>query len=114
MNILPINRKILDIQPVSSSLAEEDVQETPSQRALKNYLQQVNSELEEKTKDASLKSALMANSQVLRSLTALCRTADQATAVYSMLDILTEKLRQKTVSVTASRGRVGVAGGCEG
>ena len=99
---------------MSSSIAEEDVQETPSQIALKNYLQHVNSELDEKTKDASLKSAVLATSQVLRSLTALCRTADQATAVYDMLDILTEKTRQTTVSVTASRGRVGVGGRCYG
>lgn len=106
LNILPINKKILDIQPINASIAEEDAAETPSQRALKEYLQRIDSELDEKNKDQSVKSAAIANSQVLRNLTALCKTKDQATAVYSMLDIITEKTRQTTVSVTASRGRV--------
>ena len=106
MNILPINKKILDIQPVNASIAEEEASETPSQIALKNYLQRINTELDKKNKDQSIKSATFANSQVLRSLTSLCKTADQASAVYSMLEIITEKTRQTTVSVTASRGRV--------
>ena len=104
---MPINKKILTIEPVTSSITDEDTAETPSQLALKAYLQRINSELDEKTKNMDLKSAAFANSQVLRSLTALCRTTDQATAVYSMLDIITEKTRQTTVSVNASRGRVG-------
>lgn len=91
---------------MNASIAEEEAAETPGQRALKNYLQRINAELDEKNKDQSVKSAAIANSQVLKSLTALCKTADQATAVYSMLDIITEKTRQTTVSVTASRGRV--------
>ena len=106
MNILPINKRILDIQPINASIAEEEASETPSQIALKNYLQRINTELDEKNKDQSIKSAAFANSQVLRSLTSLCKTADQASAVYSMLEIITEKTRQTTVSVTASRGRV--------
>lgn len=108
MNILPINKKILSIEPVASSIADEDAEESPSQKALAKYLQGINNELDEKTKNESAKSAAMANSQVLRNLTRECRTVDQATAVYTMLDIITQKTLQTTVSLTASRGCVGV------
>lgn len=106
-----MNKKILSIEPVQASLSVEDVEETPSQRALAQYLQSVNTELDAKTKDAPAKSAALANSQVLRSLTRECRTVDQATAVYRLLDVLTQKTLQTTLSLTAARGRVILAGG---
>ena len=106
LNILPINKKTLSIELVKASITDEDAEETPSQKALATYLQSVNNQLDEKTKNESPKSPAIANSQVLRNLTRECKTVDQATAVYSMLDIITQKTLQTTVSLTASRGRV--------
>ena len=63
---------------MQASLSVEDVEETPSQRALAAYLQSVSAALDAKTKDAPAKSPLLANSAVLRSLTRECRTVDQA------------------------------------
>ena len=90
---------------MQASLSVEDVEETPSQRALAAYLQSVSAALDAKTKDAPAKSPLLANSAVLRSLTRECRTA-----VYKLLDVLTQKTLQTTLSLTAARGRVGMAG----
>lgn len=95
---------------MQASLSVEDVEETSSQRALAAYLQSVSAALDAKTKDAPAKSPLLANSAVLRSLTRECRTVDQATAVYKLLDVLTQKTLQTTLSLTAARGRVGMAG----
>ena len=96
---------------MQASLSVEDAAETPSQRALAQYLQSLGAELDAKTKDAPAKSAALANSQVLRSLTRECRTVDQATAVFKLLDVLTQKTLQTTLSLTAARGRVGEAAG---
>lgn len=81
----------MSIEPVQASITDEDAEETPSQKALATYLQSVNNQLDEKTKNESPKSPAIANSQVLRNLTRECKTVDQATAVYSMLDIITQK-----------------------
>ena len=100
-------QQILDQQNSSGRLSGPDVDNKHRSDMTGSF---DSAALDAKTKDAPAKSPLLANSAVLRSLTRECRTVDQATAVYKLLDVLTQKTLQTTLSLTAARGRVGVAG----
>ena len=97
LNILPITSHANEIKPVTlpgleakGKDGEQNVQElylTDDQRKLKNLKQEL--------KDA----------KPIGNLVAKCRTLDQARAVMSMVDSISEKNLKGTISLNAGRGR---------
>ncbi|CAI5531434.1 unnamed protein product, partial [Closterium sp. Naga37s-1] len=85
LNILPLSSHMRHLQP--SPLTEGEAVESESDRELK--------ELKES----------LADTQPVGALVATCRTLDQAKAVVTFLDAVSEKTLRSTVAITAARGR---------
>eukprot|EP00850_Spirogloea_muscicola_P005761 SM000026S09010 [mRNA] locus=s26:915149:923348:- [translate_table: standard] len=85
LNILPISSHIRNLQPHPKSEVEEST--TEAEQDLK--------ELKESLKDT----------QPMGALVDKCRTLDQAKAVITFLDAISEKTLRSTVALTAARGR---------
>ncbi|CAI5465564.1 unnamed protein product [Closterium sp. Yama58-4] len=85
LNILPLSSHMRHLQP--SPLTEGEAVESESDRELR--------ELKES----------LADTQPVGALVATCRTLDQAKAVVTFLDAVSEKTLRSTVAITAARGR---------
>lgn len=85
LNILPLSSHIRALTPITRPEGEEGL--TQSQRDLK--------ELKESLRDT----------QPMGTLVDRCRTLDQAKAVITFLDAISEKTLRSTVALTAARGR---------
>ncbi|CAI5530430.1 unnamed protein product, partial [Closterium sp. Naga37s-1] len=85
LNILPLSSHMRHLQP--SPFTEGEAVESESDRELK--------ELKES----------LADTQPVGALVATCRTLDQAKAVVTFLDAVSEKTLRSTVAITAARGR---------
>ena len=85
LNILPLSSHVKHVPEVSARSVEDSL--TPEESELKS--------VQEKFQD----------SQPTGSLLNKCRTVDQAKALLEFIDAITEKKLDRTVSLTASRGR---------
>ncbi|KAM9961006.1 hypothetical protein ACTFIW_010178 [Dictyostelium discoideum] len=81
LNILPISSQSRSIEP------KQQILETPEQVELREFKQQV--------KDTDIAGALIENT----------KTMDQATALLTFIDSISEKTLRSTVTLTAGRGR---------
>ncbi len=85
LNILPISSHVKSLTALPQKTSEEDL--TEEEAKLKEIQEQLQ------------------GSQPTESLVKLCKTLDQAQALLQFIDAITEKKLDRTVSLTAARGR---------
>jgi N-acetyltransferase 10 len=90
LNVLPISSHIKNIEPVKKNV----------------YLTEDNSLLTDRERDLKSLQESLKSKIPIGNLVSLCKTLDQAKCVMSMVDSISEKTSNTTVSINAGRGRV--------